>query len=167
MSAAANKNWVRHLLHSRFTPDVAALVERISTAAAAADGGEAPVFAEQVLAALEAKFGQFIQGNYGSLQEIKTFLRERTPSLVTWVKNRPRYFIGRQRSALCRQLIEAGASGAYVAQFRAELAAIEDVLSGEAFAAFVRPYLPVLRTEEEAGARSITSSVRTAVQSKF
>ncbi len=41
MQASLRKDWVHHLLRSRFTSDFAALVERISAQAAAADGGDA------------------------------------------------------------------------------------------------------------------------------
>ena len=148
-SAASNRDWVRQLVRGRFSSDVHGLVERISVAAACADGREAAEIAEVVFALLEAKFGQFLRAVYGSLQEVKRVLRERTPLLVTWVQNRPRFFIGRERSALLHELARAGASSEYLAQFRAELAAIEDVLSGEAFKNFVRPYLADLHPGAE------------------
>jgi glycosyltransferase domain-containing protein len=138
------KDWVHHLVRSRFTSDIHALVERISVLAAAADGTDAAVVAEDVRVVLEDKFRQFHWASYGSLQEIKQTLRSKAPSLVTWLQNRPRYTVGRERSALLRQLANAGASQEYVTRFRAELAAIEEVISGDAFANFVRPLLPVL-----------------------
>ena len=143
------KDWVHHLVRSRFTSDVHALVERISAVPAAADGADPAAVAEDVRAVLDDKFRQFLWANYGSLQGLKQALRSRAPDLVTWLQNRPRYFVGRERSALLLQLANAGASQEYVAQFCAELAAIEDAISGEAFSAFVRPFLPVLGPAEE------------------
>jgi glycosyltransferase domain-containing protein len=140
-TSTLKKDWVHHLIRSRFTSDVQALVERISTAAAAADGAEPAAVAEEVCRILDAKFSQFLWATYGSMQGIKQAVRRKLPEAVAWVQNRPRFLIGRERSALLRQLVEAGASPDYIAQFRAELALIEDTLSGEPFAGFVRPFL--------------------------
>jgi glycosyltransferase domain-containing protein len=144
LRSSFKKDWVHHLLRSRFTSDVQAMVERISAVIAADDGSDPAVAAEQVRAVLDAKFRQFLGASYGSLQEVKQALRRKMPEVVIWLQNRPRYFIGRERSALFRQLADAGASPDHVAQFRTELALIEDTLSGEAFAAFVRSYEPAL-----------------------
>ena len=43
---------------------------------------------------------------------------------------------------LIAQLQADGASDEYLAQFERELSAIEDVLSGSAFAEFIEPYVP-------------------------
>ncbi len=149
MVASSNRDWVRNLLRGRFTSNVQALTERISIVAAAADKGKAPDIAQYVLAMLEGRFGQFVQANYGSFQEAKGFLRKRAPKLVTWVQNRPRFFIGRARRAFVRQLTDAGASEQDVRNFCAELATIEDALCGEAFRNFVQPYLADLRPGAE------------------
>lgn len=140
MSAGAKRLWAHHLVRSRFTSDVHTLVEGIAMGAAGANHGDAAELREIALAVIEESFEHFLRANYGSLQELKGFMRERFPSLVTRVRNRPRFFIDRERSALVAQLVQAGASSDCVAQFRTELAAIADVLSGEAFEAFVLPF---------------------------
>jgi glycosyltransferase domain-containing protein len=144
LNSSFKKDWVHHLVRSRFTSDIHALVERIAAIAAAADGVDSAAVAEDIRNVLEGKFRQFFWANYGSFQGLKQVLRRRAPDLVSWLQNRPRYFIGRERSVLLRQLANAGASQDYVAQFRAELAAIEEVLTGASFADFIRPYIPQL-----------------------
>jgi glycosyltransferase domain-containing protein len=158
--AASRRDWVHSLIRGQFTANVHALIERIA-AAAAGDAGKATDVAEFVLAVLEGRFRQFIRANYGSLQEAKGFLRKRAPKLVTWVQNRPRYFIGRERAAFVRQLAEAGATEEFVRQFHAELAAIEDVISGEAFNRFIQPYVRELQPSAELKVDSDVAELRT------
>ena len=155
-SAAGNRYWVRQLVRGRFTDDVRRLVERVSLAAANADGAERADMEDLVLDVLEAKFAQFLGAVFGSMQEVKRVLRTRAPGLVGAWLNRPRFFIGRERSRLTAQLAAAGASPDYVQRVRAELASMEDAVAGQAFAEFVRPYLPELHPAREA------SAVRTA-----
>lgn len=149
MSAGAKRRWARHLVRSRFTSDVHAMVEGIATAAAGANHGDTAELREIVLAVVEDNFEHFLKANYGSLQELKGLVRVRFPELIARAKNRPRFFIGRERAALVSELVEAGASDDYVAQFHTELAVVEDVLSGGAFEAFVHPFRPVLSQDQE------------------
>ena len=94
---------------------------------------------------LEAKFGQFLNAVFGSVQEMKARFRDRTPRLIAAWNNRPRFFIGRERERLIAQLAAAGASPPQIAQFRSELADMENAVAGRAFAEFLTPYLSQLR----------------------
>ena len=153
------KDWVHHLLRSRFTSDVHALVERISKVASAVNGADSATIAEDIRAVLDHKFRQFLWANYGSLQEIKRIVRQTMPNLVTWLQNRPRFFVSRDRSLLLRELVTAGASQDDLAQFRNELAMIEDTISGEVFAGFVRPFLSALGPTKRLKTVALSSSV--------
>jgi glycosyltransferase domain-containing protein len=137
-------DWVHHLLRSRFTSDFDTMIGRISRIAAGKDGVPAGPIAEELRAICEDWLREFLRVNYGSAQTVKQIMRDRTPGLVSWLLNRRRYFVGRERAALLTQLEADGASGEYLTQFESELAGIEDVLSGPAFAAFIAPHVPVL-----------------------
>lgn len=137
-------DWVYHLLRSRFTSDFDTMIGRISQLAAGQDGVAAEPIAEELRAICEDWLRDFLRVNYGSMQTVKQMMRDRTPGLVNWLLNRRRHSVGRERAALLTQLKADGASGEYLAQFESELAGIEDVLSGQAFAAFVAPHVPGL-----------------------
>jgi glycosyltransferase domain-containing protein len=148
--AAFNRDWVSSLVRGRFTSNVQAVTERISMAAAPTDKDKAANVSEYIIAMLESRFKQFVRANYGAVQQTKQFIRRRAPNLVGWVQNRPRFFIGREGSALLRKLADAGASHESVVQFQDELAAIEAVIAGDAFSAFVQPYLAALHPDAPA-----------------
>ncbi len=138
------KDWLHHLLRSRFTSDFNTMVERISAVAARSDGVEPASVAEMLRSICEEWLREFLQVNYGSLQSVKQFLRDNAPDFVNWLKKRRRYFVGRERADILYNLRADGASEAYVAQFQAELAVVEDLLTGGSFADFIRPYMPLL-----------------------
>jgi glycosyltransferase domain-containing protein len=137
------KGWIHHLLRSRFTQDFGNMIDRISTAAAAADGVRAAPIAEMLRLICEGWLHEFLKVYYGPLQAVKQVLRKNTPFLVNWLKNRPRYFVGRERAGLFARLANEGASIDYRERFADELRMIEDVVSGREFAAFIEPYIPV------------------------
>ncbi len=142
--SAFSKDWVHHLLQSRFTCDFNTMIERISLLAAAADNADAAPIAEELRAICEEWLREFLRDNYGSLQTIKQILRERAPGLVNWIKNRRRYSVYRERAAFFAQLSKDGASEDYLSGFRREFSDIEDTVSGQDFANFVRPFVPAL-----------------------
>lgn len=87
---------------------------------------------------------EFLHVYYGSLQSLKQILRDRAPAVVNWLKMRRRHFVDRERAALFARLAADGASAEYIARFGAELAAIEEVLTGKRFTDFIAPYRPLL-----------------------
>jgi len=138
------KDWVHHLLRSRFTSDFQNMIDRISAQAAAADGADSAQVAEMLRGICEEWLREFLRIYYGSLQPVKQLMRDHTPRFFNWLKKRRRYFVGTERAALFSRLAADGASVEYLEKFDAELAAIEEVLTGKAFAQFVQPYLSVL-----------------------
>ena len=142
--SAYSEDWVRHLLRSRFTADFSSMIDRISAAAATADGVDPAPVAEMLRGICEAWLREFLRIYYGSLQTAKQALRDHTPSLMNWLKKRRRYFVGRERAAIFSKLAADGASDAYLAAFGRELETIEDVVAGVEFSKFVRPHVPSL-----------------------
>ncbi len=139
-----SKDWVHHLLRSNFTGDFAVMIDRIASAAAAVDRADVQPVTEMLLGICEGWLREFLRIYYGSLQSIKQALRDHTPGLMNWLKKRRRYFVNRERAALFSNLERDGASNADLAAFESELAMIEDVLTGPEFAAFIKPYIPLL-----------------------
>lgn len=135
------KGWVHHLLRSRFTQDFAGMIERVSTAAATADGVNAEPTAEMLRVICDEWLREFLKAYYGPSQSLKQVLRERTPAVVNWLKNHRRYFIARERQAIFSRLTADGAPVEYLAKFAEELQLIEDVITGSEFARFINPYL--------------------------
>jgi glycosyltransferase domain-containing protein len=140
LRSAYSKDWVHHLLRSRFTDDFDAMISRISALAATADGVDQKAVAEMLRNICEEWLREFLRVNFGEVQGLKQILRDRTPGLVTWLKKRRRAFVGRERAALFLQLAKDGASESYREAFRKELEAIEDVLTGPTFSRFIQPF---------------------------
>ena len=141
LGSSFKKDWVHHLLRSRFTSDFSAMIDRIAKEAAAADGVDAAAVAEMLRSICEDWLREFLKIYYGSLQSVKQLLRDKTPVLFNWLKSRRRYFVSHERAALFSRLAADGASDIYLTQFASELKTIEDVLTGAEFAAFVQPYV--------------------------
>jgi glycosyltransferase domain-containing protein len=141
LGSSFKKDWVHHLLRSRFTTDFAEMIDRISGAAAKAEGIDAAPVAEMLRLICEDWLHEFLKIYYGPLQSVKQVLRDNTPDLFNWVKNRRRYFVARERAAIFSRLAEDGASADYLANLDGELKTIEDVIMGREFANFIGPYL--------------------------
>jgi glycosyltransferase domain-containing protein len=141
LGSSFKKDWVHHLLRSRFTTDFAEMIDRISGAAAKAEGIDAAPVAEMLRLICEDWLHEFLKIYYGPLQSVKQVLRDNTPDLFNWVKNRRRYFVARERAAIFSRLAEDGAPADYLANFDGELKTIEDVIMGREFANFIGPYL--------------------------
>lgn len=140
--------WVHHLLRSRFTQDFDAMIHRISTAAALVDDAQTAPIVEMLRLICGDWLDEFLKIYYGPLQTVKQILRNNTPSLVNWLKNRRRYLVARERAEIFARLANDGASGDYLAAFADELRLMEDVVSGREFAAFIEPYIRVLESAD-------------------
>jgi hypothetical protein len=139
-------DWAREFLRSRFTSDVHAIVERITSAA---DVGvrAADDIAEEVRTILECYYRYFLSMNYGLSAQIKRVLRKRVPLLVAFIQNRPRLSVYRERVAILSELKQAGASERNLKAIFGEFAIIEDALSPQAFAEFASPFMSRTRDE--------------------
>lgn len=136
-------DWARHLLRSRFTSDVHSIVERVSSAAAAADGSDRETVAEDARTILESYYRAFLTANYGTLGQIKRSLRNRWPRVAKFMQTRPRLFSGRGRAAVLDKLKAAGATDEDLACVRKELAVLAETMSPRALAEFAAPFLPI------------------------
>lgn len=147
LRSAFAKDWVHHLVRSRFSTDFAEILARISRAAAIADRTDEGALAEDLRDNMISWFGDFLRRNYGPYAALRRWLRANTPALLERVKTRRRYTVALERRSLLARLRRNGAPEDYLRAFGAELAQIEDVVSGPAFADFIRPYVPLFVPE--------------------
>ena len=138
------RDWVGHLLRSRFSTDSAEMVRRIAAAAAAA-GADAAAATEQARGHIESYFRDFLWTNYGVVAEIKRRIRRASPTAVKYWQSRPRFSVKRELASVLGKLAAAGASEQDVSRTRSEIFAIESALSPQAFAAFAGPFLAMAR----------------------
>lgn len=144
---ALRKDWVHHLVRNRFSTDFAEIIARISGHAAAADGTDPDVTAENLRNNVAEWLGYFLRRNYGPSAALRGYLRSTVPNLLEWVKTRRRYAVPFDRRSVLGKLRSNGAAEDDVTAFRAELAQVEDVVCGPAFAEFIRPYVPLIVPE--------------------
>ncbi len=147
LRSAFPKDWVHHLVRSRFSSDFAEILGRISREAAAADRVDESALAEDLRENISSWFGDFLRRNYGPYAALRRHLRNKAPGLLEWVKARRRYSAPLERRAVFAKLRRNGAPADYLQMLRAELAQIEDTVSGRAFADFIRPYVPLFVPE--------------------
>jgi len=138
LRSSYSQDWVHHLLRSRFTSDFANIVDRISCVAAAVDGGDQAAIAEKLRACCEPWLRHQIRINYGGWASVRKILRTYVPWFVIWLKKRRRLSIIFERRAVLGKLRRDGATPEYLARFKAELAQIEEVLTGSEFRNFVK-----------------------------
>jgi glycosyltransferase domain-containing protein len=151
MRAAFSKDWVHHLVRSRFSSDFAHIIDRISRLAAEADGKDQNVVAEELRTRIESWFRKFLRLNYGFSGSMRGHLRNRAPSLVAWLKRRRRYSLPLERKAIFTKLSQNGSSKTYLETFRTELSEIENTLCGNEFRNFVEPFIRKLAIDPSVG----------------
>jgi glycosyltransferase domain-containing protein len=141
LQTAYTKDWVAHVLRSRFTSDFNTTIDRISAAAAAADGADKEQIAEILRSIYEEWLREFLRMNYGPSQTVKQWIRDCVPGIVVWLKTRRRSFTGLERASLFSSLARDGASPGYITAFRQEIDTIENVLKGPEFAKLIAPHV--------------------------
>jgi glycosyltransferase domain-containing protein len=140
-------DWAKHLVHSRFTADLDAVVERISEIVAAADGLQAKDFELELRDLFGLKLGNYLRGHYGGQAASNVSWGEQIRKIAHAAL--PKKFDQELHYANCQRrvlgaLASAGASSATIASFSKELAEIENVLSSHEFIEFVRYRAPFL-----------------------
>ncbi len=140
LNTQASRDWVHHLLHSRYTLEVSAIAERLSAAVACTDGVAAAPVAEDVCGMLEQALREFLWANFGLRTDIKRRIRAKWPRLERYFHNRWRFAVDRKKTSLLAQLANEGASAQDISRTRAEISAIEKALSPQAFAVFAAPF---------------------------
>ena len=128
--AAPSASFVYHLLRSRFSADFSAMIDRLSRAVAEADGGDAGESAEQLRLFAEKFVDQIIRNHYGLTNQVRQRLRHFAPGFREWLKTRYRPSIVLEKRALRDRMRKNGAGAKYLAEFRAELARMEDASNG-------------------------------------
>jgi hypothetical protein len=161
LRSAFSKDWVHHLLRSRFSIDFSNIVSLVAEAAAQADGCDKEDVAERVRESIAPWLRDFLRLNYGLSAEVRRQLRACAPAVLDWMKTRRRYSVLRERKALFATLRRHGASEVYLKSFRAELERIEDVTTGQAFRAFLQAHAGGLLPEPAARLAGHVNRART------
>jgi glycosyltransferase domain-containing protein len=143
--AEVRRDFVYYLLRSRFTEEVANVLDRISHRLAELDGGNSEEIAERLREPLERWVREFIRHDFGAYATLRRHLRSHVPWLVAWFKRRRRLRLFSERRNIFARLRTDGATSEYVGKFKDELAQIEDVLTGHEFRQFLRQYMPALQ----------------------
>lgn len=146
ISHRPTRSWAGHLLRSRFTTDVRAMIDRIASVAAEGDDGNAEEIADDVRELLGDYYHTYLSAIYGQRARIKRTLRHRWPRIVNAIQTRPRFSVWRERAALFADVKDAGGSGEDIRRLRDELVAVERALSREAFAEYAGPLLPLAQS---------------------
>lgn len=141
------RDWAHHLLRSRFTLDVDALVTRVEAAVANGGDNDATTIAEDIRSVLTKRYREFLSMNYGLPARIKGAMRKKWPRLANYVQTRPRFSVGRERAAILSHL-NAGANPEIRKHISDELTTIEHALSAEALADYAGPLLPMVQTDD-------------------
>jgi glycosyltransferase domain-containing protein len=140
------RDFVYYLLRSRFTEDVANVLDRISHHLAELDGGNPEEIAERLRDPLERWVRELITHDFGAYAVLRRHLRTHAPWLVAWVKRRYRLAVVRERRGIVHKLRKDDATSAYLEKFKRELAQIEDVLTGREFNQFLCQHQLALQT---------------------
>jgi len=143
LRSSYSQDWAHHLLRSRFTSDFANIVDRVSRLAAEADGGDQAAIAEKLRACCEPWLRRNIRINYGGWASVRKILRTYAPRFVMWLKQRRRLSIFFERKMILDELRRNGATPEYLARYEAEVAEIEEVLTGHEFREFLCKHAPV------------------------
>jgi glycosyltransferase domain-containing protein len=130
--AAPSGSFVYHLLRSRFTSDFAAIVDRVSRAVVSADGGNVEEVAEQLRLVAEPWLEYVIRSHYGGSGSVRA-LRTQASRLRSWVKGRYQSSVILEQRKIRERLRRNGAAAEYIAEFRSELARMEEALNGRQF----------------------------------
>jgi glycosyltransferase domain-containing protein len=143
--SAIRQDFVHYLLRSRFTEDVADVLDRVSHRLAGLDGGNPEEIAERLRDPLERWVRELIRHDFGAYATLRRHLRSHVPWLVAWFKHRRRLRLVSERRNIFARLRTDGATSEYVAKFKDELAQIENVLTGHEFRQFLRQHVPALQ----------------------
>ena len=141
LRSSFSKDWVHHLLRSRFSSDFEAMMKRLSELAAHADGADVAEVDGLLRETFDAWYRKFLRHNYGPSGMLRGFMRERVPALLLWLKQRRRYSVGFERRILFQRLASHGASRECLDLFQRELFGIEAALTGNEFRRFLQSHI--------------------------
>ena len=141
------KDWAHHLLNSRYMLGFEAVVDRISTLAAAADSADRATVEKRLReACADFMLRPFLIKEFGprsAMVRLKYKLTEDRPFLGTWLKL-ARHTLRDERAGIRRRLAAEGADEAYLVAFDQELKAIDATVADGGFAQFLRRTSPDL-----------------------
>jgi len=142
--SAIREDFAYYLLRSRFTEDVANVLDRVSRRLAELDRGDPEKIADRLRGPLEEWIRALIRHDFGAYATLRRHLRARAPWLLAWLKTRRRLRLVWERKNIFNKLRKDGATREYMVKFKSELAEIEDVLTGQGFKDFLGQRGPLL-----------------------
>lgn len=137
---APKASFAYHFLRSRFSDDFAQMIERVSRAVVATDGGDAEEIAEKLRLGAEPWMERIFHNNYSMPNKVRAKLRGHAPWFSEWQKTRYRPTVLFDKRAVRGRLRRNGASNEYLAEFKSELAQMEEALNGNEFPRFLANY---------------------------
>jgi glycosyltransferase domain-containing protein len=143
--STVRKSFVHYLLRSRFTEDIAVVLECISQNLAQIDGGDPAAIAERLRESLEEWVDEMVRFDYGAYATLRRNLRAHSPGLLAWLKRRQRLRVVFERRGIFNKLRKDGATPTYLRKFGYELSQIEQVLTGREFKEFLGRHMPGLQ----------------------
>jgi glycosyltransferase domain-containing protein len=153
--SAIRQDFAYYLLRSRFTEDVANVLDRIARPLAELDHGNPEEIADRLRGPLEEWLRVLIRHDFGAYATLRRHLRARAPWLVAWLKTRRRLCLVWERKDFFNKLRNDGATREYVVKFKNELAEIEDVLTGRGFKDFLGQRLPLFAPRRASGQQAL------------
>jgi glycosyltransferase domain-containing protein len=141
--SATRRDFAYYLLRSRFTEDVANVVDRIARPLAELDHSDPEKIADRLRGPLEDWVRVLIRHDFGAYATLRRHLRAQAPWLLAWLKTRRRLRLVWERKNIFNKLRNDGATRDYVVNFKNELAEIEDVLTGQGFKDFLGQRQPL------------------------
>lgn len=139
-----SREWIHHLIRNDFNGDFTEILERISGVAAAADAGDKSEIKERVRERCALWLRNVLINSYGGMAVIRRIVRTRAPWLVDWLKQRRRISVAFERGAIRNKLRRNGATPEYLERYAGEMAAMNEVLNGDAFRVFLHQSAPAL-----------------------
>ena len=143
--SAIRQDFAHYLLRSRFTEDLADVLDRVSRSLAKIDGGDPEQIADRLRDSLVDWLRALIRHDFGGYATLRRHLRSHVPWLLAWLKRRRRFRVFSERRDILARLRKDGATPEYLAKFKRELAQIEDVLTGHEFRQFLGRYMLTLQ----------------------
>ena len=138
--ASPSASFAYHFLRSRLGSDFACSIELVARAVAEADGGDAGEVAERLRLGAEPWIERLFRNHYSATNRVRQRLRTYFPWLGDCLRTRCRPSVFFEKRAVQNRLRNHGAGAKHLAEFRSELACVEDTLSGGSSESFSAAY---------------------------
>lgn len=137
LESAFERDWVHHLLRSRFSDDIRIMSDRIAGMVDRESDAGAAVIADEIRNIFGDALRVNLRSRYSPVRQFMRALRDRSPKWVLDLRELSRRPIGGWHKDLLMRLKSDGASEYELSTFRSEIAMIQDVLTGPDFVNFL------------------------------